>query len=190
MRVQDKAKEINHSKQSHETAEEMVKDLLLHVPYTKEDFLLDAGSGKSKVWFNNFNCIQKDEVEIDDGKDFLSYPKEVDWTIGNPPYHIGWQFTEKAFKISRKGVAWLVNINGLNSNFSPSRLAISKSMGFEITSIHIIEDARWFGRYFFIIYEKNKKGILTFEKKKYGRLTDSSIPPISSRPTLLAKSSL
>jgi len=68
-------------------------------------------------------------------------------------------------------MAWLVNINGLNSNLSPNRLAIAKAFGFEITSMHLIEDARWFGRYFFIIYEKNKKGVLTWEKKKYGRIT-------------------
>jgi hypothetical protein len=168
MRVQDKAKEINHSAQSHETAEEMVKDLLALVPYLEEDVLLDAGSGKSKVWFRNFKCQEKDEVEIEDGKDFLNYAKEVDWVIGNPPYHIGWQFTEKAFEIARKGVAWLVNINGLNSNLSPNRLAISKSLGFEVVAIHVIEDKRWFGRYFFLIYQKNRKGILSWEQKKYG----------------------
>jgi len=63
-------------------------------------------------------------------------------------------------------MAWLVNINGLNSNLSPNRLAIAKAFGFEITSMHLIEDARWFGRYFFIIYEKNKKGVLTWEKEE------------------------
>ena len=168
MRVQDKAKVINHGAQSHETAEEMVKDLMALVPYSQDDVLLDAGSGKSKVWFNNFNCKDKDECEITDGKDFFAYGKPVDWTVGNPPYHIGWDFTKKAFEISRKGVAWLVNINGLNSNLSPSRLAAAKALGFEVTAIHVIEDRRWFGRYFFLVYEKGKKGILTWEQKKYG----------------------
>jgi len=168
MRVQDKAKEIDHAKQSNETSESMVIDLLDILPYNKDDVLLDAGSGQTKVWFNNIKATNKDECEIKEGKDFFLYDKMVDWTVGNPPYSIGWQFTEKAFSISRKGVAWLVNINGLNSNLSPKRLSHAKSLGFEITSIHVIEDKRWFGRYFFIIYEKNKKGILTWSNKKYG----------------------
>ena len=151
----------------HYTNEQMVKDLLGLIPFEEKDYVLDAGSGKNKVWFNNLpNFVQKDECEIEDGKDFLTYGKSFDWVIGNPPYHIGWEFTQKASQIATKGFAWLVNNTEMNSLFTPRRLQIVKDNGFEITSMKVVADKRWFGRYYFIVFEK-KKGFISWERKTY-----------------------
>ena len=151
----------------HYTKEEMVKDLLGLIPFNKNDKVLDAGSGKNKVWYWNIpkHC-HIDECEIEDGCDFLEWNKKVDWVIGNPPYHIGWQFTEKAGDIANKGITWLVNNVGLNSLMTPRRLQIMKEKGFELQHIRVVADKRWFGRYYFLIFEK-KKGILSWERKNY-----------------------
>jgi hypothetical protein len=66
----------------------MVKDLMSLIPFEKGDRVLDAGSGKNKIWYKNIpkNCISW-ECEIEDGKDFLKeWNVEVDWVIGNPPF--------------------------------------------------------------------------------------------------------
>lgn len=147
----------------HYTNEQMVKDLLEITPISGS--VLDAGSGKNKVWFNNLQG-EKYECEIEDGNDFLLWDKKVDWVVGNPPFHQSWVFTEKATQIANKGIAFLVNNTGLNSQMTPRRLQITKDNGFEITHIKVVSDKRWFGRYYYLIYKK-KKGFIGWERKTY-----------------------
>jgi len=161
--MKDKPKDITF----HYTNEQMVKDLISLLPLEYNDKVLDAGSGKNKVWYNNIpQFCNVDECEIEDGCDFLLYNRKVDWVIGNPPYHIGWQFTEKASQIAQKGIAWLVNNTELNSLMTPRRLQIVKDNGFELQHIRVVNDKRWFGRYYYLIFEK-KNGILSWERKTY-----------------------
>lgn len=150
----------------HYTNEQMVKDLIALLRIRWTDSVLDAGSGKNKVWYKNLpEGQQKYECEIEDGKDFLEWDIPVDWVIGNPPFHQGWLFCDKASQIARKGIAFLGNLNFWNSCL-PSRLEIMKQRGFEVQLIHIVQDKRWFGRYYFIVFAK-KKGILSWNTKTY-----------------------
>jgi hypothetical protein len=171
MRAQDKVRPTKNAS-SHETSPEMVIDLLNYVPYYYEDVVMDAGSGANKVWYNNIITRDKMEWDLEDGKDYLKFDGEVDWTVGNPPYHISWDFHLKALQTSRKGIAWLVNLNNLNSLLSPKRLNIMRDYEFELTHIIVVEDVRWFGRYFFLIFEKIDiyGGQMKFSwiNKKYG----------------------
>ena len=43
----------------HYTNEKMVKDLIKLIPFRENDTVLDAGSGKNKVWYKNIpkKCI-------------------------------------------------------------------------------------------------------------------------------------
>ncbi|GAH11128.1 unnamed protein product [marine sediment metagenome] len=147
------------------TNEKMVKDLISILPIKKTDTVLDAGSGKNKVWFNNFPVEEKYECEIEDGCDFMEWNKRVDWIIGNPPFDKQKCFLEQAVKIAQKGIAFLGNINFWNG-LTSKRLETIKNDGFELQRIHIVSDKRWFGRYYFLIFEK-KKGILSWERKTY-----------------------
>jgi hypothetical protein len=67
----------------HYTNEQMVKDLIALTPI--DGSVLDAGSGKNKVWYKNIKG-EKWECEIQDGQDFYLWGKKIDWVIGNPPY--------------------------------------------------------------------------------------------------------
>ena len=153
-------------KSFHYTNEQMVKDLISLIPIKRADSVLDAGSGKNKVWFNNLpEGQEKYECEIDEGADFLAWDKRVDWVIGNPPFHQGWLFCDKASQIANKGIAFLGNLNFWNSCL-PNRLEILKNRGFEVRKMHIVQDKRWFGRYYFLIFAKGK-GILSWNTKTY-----------------------
>src|SRR3990167_9674822 len=130
----------------HYTNEQMVKDLLSITPYKIGDSILDAGSGKNKVWFKNFSQwikIKKYECEIEDGCNFFEWSRKVDWIIGNPPFHLGWRFLDKASQIAEKGIAFLGNLNFWNSCL-PSRFELLESSGFYLNKIHIVQDKRWF----------------------------------------------
>lgn len=152
----------------HYTKQEMVKDLIKIIPFRLRDIsVLDCGSGKNKVWYNNIPTnFKKFECELEDGNDFMEYNKKVDWCIGNPPFSIGWKFLEKAMEISSFGIAFLGNINFINS-LNQNRLQILKDNGFTINKIHIVSDKRWFGRYYFIIFTKRKKNLITWNKISY-----------------------
>ena len=156
----------NQDKTFHYTNEQMVKDLLAITPIESGDSVLDAGSGKNKVWFNNL-VGEKYECEIDDGCNFFLWDKRVDWVIGNPPYHQSWKFTEQALKIANKGIAWLLNNQALNSHLTPARLQKLHEAGWHYTSLRVVADKRWFGRYYYLILEKKPSNFISWEIKTY-----------------------
>lgn len=149
----------------HYTNEQMVKDLLVITPIKKGDSVLDAGSGKNKVWFNNLQG-EKYECEIEDGCDFYGWDRKVDWVVGNPPFHESWKFFDKASQLADKGIAFLINNLAMNS-WTPKRYETIKERGFYLQKIHIILDKRWFGRYYYLIFTKEKNEFLSWNTKTY-----------------------
>ena len=69
--------------------------------YNINGLILDASSGKNKVFYNNYpkDC-KKDWCEIELGKDFFNYNKKVDWIITNPPYSIFDEFLKHSQELS------------------------------------------------------------------------------------------
>lgn len=164
----DKIKDITF----HYTKPETVRDLLAITPIFPEAVVLDAGSGKNKVWYNELVRLDGSselihECEIEDGNDFFDWQKKVDWVVGNPPYHLSWKFTEHALNIAQKGIAWLVNNQALNSHFTPRRIELMQNAGFYLQKIHVVADKRWFGRYYYLIWTKQKNNLLTCNRTSY-----------------------
>jgi len=144
---------------THYTSESMAKDLISLTPFEKGDIVLDSCSGRNKVWYNNLpDYVEKMECEIEDGCNFFDWNRKVDWTIGNPPFSLGWEFVKKSVAVSRKGIAYLGNHNFINSLFVPKRMEWLKYCGFTISNVHIVMDKRWYGRYYFIVFRKDWAG--------------------------------
>jgi hypothetical protein len=147
----------------HYTNEQMVKDLLKITPI--EGSILDAGSGKNKVWFNNLKG-EKYECELEDGCDFYDWDKKVDWVVGNPPFHESWKFFDKASQVAKNGIAFLINNLAMNS-WTPRRYELLKQRGFYLNKIHIVLDKRWFGRYYYLIFTKLENKFVSWNIKTY-----------------------
>ncbi len=147
----------------HYTNEQMVKDLIALTPISGS--VLDAGSGKNKVWFNNLKG-EKYECELMDGVDFYAWDKKVDWVVGNPPFSEMEQFILKGSEIAQMGFAWLLSIRGFNS-LTPRRLQLYKNNGFYLTKIHIVSDSRWYGRYYYLIFTKKPNEFLSWNGTTY-----------------------
>ncbi len=151
----------------HYTSPEMARDLVALLPIDGKE-VLDAGSGKNKVWFNEAGKrATMTECELEDGMDFYDWDTRVDWVIGNPPFHESWKFTEKAITVAQKGVAWLLNNQAMNSHLTPARLARLHDLGWHYTKIHVVADKRWFGRYYFLVLEKKPSDFISWERKTY-----------------------
>jgi len=143
----------------HHTPEPLVKKLLSLVPYTKNDFVCDNASGRNMVFYNNYETEIKDWCEIDLKRDFFDYNKKVDWFITNPPFHLTWKFLEKSSKLARKGFAYILSSNSFLT-LTPKRLSFLRDRGFVITKIVVFNVKKWFGRYYFVIFEENKDSII------------------------------
>ena len=145
------------------TNKQMVKDLIAITPI--KGSVLDAGSG-NKIWYYQINTKDKFECEIDRGCDFYKWNILVDWVVGNPPFHESWKFFERALNISQKGIAFLINNLAFNS-WTPRRYEMFREKGFYLQRIHIVADKRWFGRYYYLIFGKEDKKLISWELKTY-----------------------
>lgn len=150
----------------HYTPESLVKDLMNLIPFDKDDLVLDAGSGNNKVWFNNIPTNRKAECEIDEGVDFLLYNEKVDWIIGNPPFRGIIDFIKHSADISNKGFGFLMGHSRINQ-LTPKRLQDLTDKGFYLSKIHIFGVGKWFGRYYFMLWTKNKSESISWSKINY-----------------------
>jgi len=156
----------NYFKGDFTTPEMLAIDLIALVPILSDDVVLDAGSGEHKVWYENIPSTRKKEVEIKDGKDFLTFSEQVDWVIGNPPF---WQFIPfvlHSSEIARKGFGFLTNHSRINQ-LTPRRLEKLKEKGFYLSVIHILCVKKWFGRYYFIVFTRTPAQGISWSTKNY-----------------------
>ena len=119
------------------------------------DTVLDAAYGGGSFYKNYPRYIVKKQT-----KDFYSWKENVDWIITNPPYSDLEKWLEHSCVVCKKGFAYLLGIN----NLTPRRIKICEDAGFGITSIHLCKVFKWFGISAFIIWEKNAKGIIKYDR--------------------------
>jgi hypothetical protein len=121
------------------------------VPVHAADVVLDPAAGPSKAFLEGIRARRRIAFDIEEGTDFLSTPASYDWAITNPPYHLLWPFIDKASREARRGFAFLVNINGINT-LTPKRLALLAGRGFHMRRLHVCQVRQWFGRYYFYVF--------------------------------------
>ena len=125
--------------------------------------MIDAGSGKNKVWFRNIPTKRKDEFELSEDKDFLAFNGKADWIIGNPPFRDYIKFCYKSCEVADKGFAFMVNHARLNQ-LTTKRLSDFATKGFFLSGIHIFDVKKWFGRYYFVIFTKERNDGITWSR--------------------------
>ena len=148
------------------TPESLVRDLLKLIPFEKSDLVVDAGSGIKKVWFENIPTDNKEEVELDEGKDFYLYNQKVDWVVGNPPFPEFIGFIKHSADICKKGFGFLTNHSRINQ-LTPKRLQDLADKGFYLSKIHIFGVKKWFGRYYFVLFTRNRCEGISWSKINY-----------------------
>jgi hypothetical protein len=143
--------DIKHRKEPNNefyTPRELAKMLFSFVPIVYGDTIMDNAYGTGKFYFKGLKS-----------KDFFNDNRKVDWYITNPPYSDLDKWLIKSSN-ARKGFAYLLGIN----NLTAKRIEDCEKRGFYITHIHLCKVFKWFGMSAFVIWEKNKKGIIGYDR--------------------------
>jgi hypothetical protein len=145
------------------TPRELAKELITLVPFKNDDFLFDPCLGKG-AFFDNYPIEnKKDFCEIDLDKDFFEFEGKVDWCISNPPYSLLDNWFKKTCEISRKGFAYLLGWNNLTAK--RIEFCNKEPFSFGLTTIHMFKVFEWYGMSCFVIFEKNKPNIISYNRK-------------------------
>ena len=151
------------------TPEDISKNIISQLNINENDTVLEPFKGAGS-FYNQLPECKKLYCEIDENINFFDWQDKVDWIVSNPPFKILVDhkpknglvpIIEHSIKIANKGFGFLVNHNLFNA-LTVRRLNLWKDQDFTITYIKVYEIKKWFGRYFFILFEKNKPGILDF----------------------------
>ena len=144
------------------------KDIISNLDIKKTDKVLEPFKGEGS-FYNQLPECQKLYCEIDDNINFFDWQDKVNLIVSNPPFKIlvdGEKknglipIIEHSITIADK-FGYLVNHNLFNA-LTVRRLNLWNDKGFNITYIKVYEIKKWFGRWFFILFERSKKSILNF----------------------------
>lgn len=148
----------------HQTPAELCKKLIDEVPLLQNDKVLEPFRGEGGFYNNYPDFVIKDWCEIEEGKDFKDYAGVIDWVITNPPFRLENNgkrenafYTILKYYSTRvnKGIAFLAN-DSCFSTLTPKRLKELNEVGIYINKIVVCSVKKWRGRYFFIIFTKEK----------------------------------
>jgi len=143
-----------------ETPEALAKKCISLVPFEKGDEVLDPFAG-NKVFLNNFpDFVFKEYTEIKEGIDFFKCNEKCDWAVSNPPYSKLDKVFEHTYKVARKGFGYLIGIH----NLTAKRIEEANEHGFYLTKIHMCKVFKFFGMSIFVVFEKNKKNIISYDR--------------------------
>jgi hypothetical protein len=160
----------------HQTPPECAKECITRVPLVKGDRVLEPFRGEGAFYDNLPDWVEKDWCEITQGRDYKDYDKEYDWVITNPPFRLGddgekrfnafWLLLDYYTQRAEKGVAFL----GKDTCFgtlTPRRLELLKERGWGLTGLTEYNIRKWRGRYYLMVFEKDKPSIMGFVNKNY-----------------------
>ena len=114
----------------------------------------------SGSYYNQFPTENKKWSEILENKDFFEFDEEVDVICSNPPYSMINKVLEKSVELKPKVISYLLGIN----NLTAKRMEFMEKHGYYITKIHMCKVFKWFGMSVAVVWEKNKKPIISYDR--------------------------
>jgi hypothetical protein len=155
----------------HQTPRTCAADLIALVPLVAGDRVLEPFKGEGAFYDQLPAFVEKDWCEITQGRDYKDYDKEFDWVISNPPFkmdgkNVIWPMIDYYTQRAKKGVAFFVSDYGF-STLTPVRQAVLKERGWGLTGLTMVNVKKWRGRYFLMIFEKDKPSVMTYLSGSY-----------------------
>lgn len=112
----NKTATLNHGKDSDKvyTPVHIAKEIIAN--FNLYGTVLDCSRGTGAFYYNYPDYVIKDYCELDEGLDFFSYNKHVDWIVSNPPYSCFADWLEHSFKIA-DNIVYLIPLYLLTTSF-------------------------------------------------------------------------
>lgn len=158
--ISHKIKQREHPRDKFYTPLELAKECIALVPFEKSDLVLDPAMGKGAFYDNFPSWVEKDYCEMDLERDFFVYKKKVDWCVTNPPYSKLDKWFDKTCRLCRKGFGYIIGLN----NYTVKRMELCNTYGFGLTKLHVFKVFGWYGMSCFVIFEKDKPNIITYNR--------------------------
>lgn len=140
------------------TPELLAKVCIAIVDLEPFDRVLDAAVGSGNFYMNYPKYVVGDYCNA--SEDFLTCETEQDWIITNPPYSNLDAWFQKAISLCRKGFAFLLGLH----NITPRRIEMANKAGFGLTKMHLCKVFKWYGISAFVVFEKNKPNIVSYDR--------------------------
>jgi len=148
----------------HQTSSELAKDLVSFITFEDGDVVLEPFRGEG-AFYDALPCnVVKESTEIEDGKCYTTHEGFVDWVVSNPPYRLEtdtkrvnsfWIILDHFSNKVRKGCAFLINEKCFSA-LTPKRIKILNSKNLYLHKIVTCSIKKWYGRYYFLIFKKEK----------------------------------
>jgi hypothetical protein len=150
----------------HQTPTACAKDLIPLIPLVAGDKVLEPFKGEGAFYDNFPDFVEKDWCEIQQGRDYKDYDKPYDWVVTNPPFKLNnknviWPLLDYYTQRATKGVAFFVSDYGF-STLTPIRQQVLKDRNWGLTGITMVNVKKWRGRYFLLVFEKDKPSVMNF----------------------------
>lgn len=168
-----------------QTPEEICRKIIGAIGWTEGELVLEPFCGDGNFYNNLPNCVRKDWCEKRRGRDFFKYGgSRPDTIITNPPFrdetggdNLVVPCLERCLQVARQRVVYFVNHKVFNA-LTPGRLREYGKWGWRITHLSIWDVRKWFGRYYLIVFEKNKPGVIGyFQLNSQGGNAALEMPP-------------
>lgn len=143
---------------------ELAKNHINHIENKTEYIWYDPFKNDGS-YFNNFpanNTKKWSEILLYD-KDFFEFNENIDVICSNPPYSIIDKVLEHSVKLNPKIISYLIGVNNLTAR----RVEFMEKNNYFITKLVMLKVYKWFGMSYIVIWEKNKKPILDYDRVVY-----------------------
>lgn len=157
------------------TPVELCRHIISLVEWEDGERVLEPANGTG-VFYNNLPPnVTKDWCEILDGRDFFQWTTPCDTIITNPPFRVDdptakygrknivIPFLERSLELAQKRVMFLINHKSV-SGLTPARLQKWHDKGWSVTKMCVFAIKAWFGRYYLVVFEKDKPAILEWSR--------------------------
>jgi type I restriction-modification system DNA methylase subunit len=151
----------------HQTPNELAKLLIEKVELKEGDVVLEPFRGEGS-FYNNFpDNVIKEWTELEEGKCYTSHTGMVDWVITNPPFKLEsekgrinsfWFLLNYFINKVNKGIAFLAN-DSCFGTLTPKRIIELNEKGLYLKKFVTCSVKKWRGRYFLMIFTKEKCNI-------------------------------
>jgi len=148
----------------HQTPRELAKLLIEKVDLQDGDVVLEPFRGEG-AFYDNFPAnVVKEWTELEEGKCYTSYEGMIDWVISNPPFRLEtgvkrvnafWYLLDYYTNKVNKGIAFLAN-DACFGTLTPKRIKMLNDKGWYLKKMITCSIKKWRGRYFFIIFTRDK----------------------------------